>query len=272
MKTSTILLALALGGSAFPVCAQAQNPSSGPSALTAQTAHSSSGALANGFDAENLIALTPVWHTSNPSETMWTFLERVRQLPGVAGAAVVFPPPFLGVWPAIVHQVEGRPPTAGAKRDVTGMWITDGFFETVRTPLLKGRLIGPADRQGNPRVALVNESFSRCYFGATSPLGKSVECEFPGGDSNVDKRTRYAIIGVVADARYADLLKEPHPMIFFAPSRIHAGFCVVRPAGNPQTLTNELARLVRQTEPACTNVSIFPLRQRENPGRETLAL
>lgn len=268
MKLSILLLSFALGGPALSMLAQAQTPSPTPAN---QPPPPPSSALPNGFDGDNLLALTPAWQTANPSETMWTFLQRVRQLPGVSGAAVVFPPPFLGIWPAVIHRVEGRPISTGQDLGVTGMWVTDGFFEMVRTPLLEGRLIAPADRQATPRAAVVNASFARRFFGARSPVGKTIECEFPGGDSGAGKRNPYVIAGVVADARYADLLKEPHPMVFFCSSRIQAGYCVVRPSGSLPALTNALAKLARQIEPGCANMAIFPLRQRENPGRETLA-
>lgn len=208
-----------------------------------------------GFNPQNVLFTGIGWQGPDPDAASWQLIERLRQLPGVTEACAAFPPPFMGTWPAVLYGVEGYPAIADEDQGVNGMWVTDGFFETMRTPLLEGRPIGPQDRHGVTRAAVVNESFARHFFGQNSPLGKHVECEFPGGDASVGKRGLLEIVGVVADARYADIKEKPTRMIFFSPIRINAGFTLARAAGNSGTLIASLPALVKEIGPAYPDFS-----------------
>jgi ABC-type lipoprotein release transport system permease subunit len=74
--------------------------------------------------------------------------------------------------------------------------VTSGFFATLRIPLNAGRYFTPADRAGAPRVAILNHSAARAYFGETNPIGRRVN--FPG--QRVEDE--FEVIGVVGDVRY----------------------------------------------------------------------
>ena len=77
--------------------------------------------------------------------------------------------------------------------------MTDGYFETTGIRLLAGRSFTPRDRSGSLRVAILNETAARAFFGAESPLGRKVN--FPGQRV----QDEFEIVGVVADTRYQDL-------------------------------------------------------------------
>ena len=47
-----------------------------------------------------------------------------------------------------------------------------GFFETLRIPLLYGRVFDARDRAGTPRVAVITETMARQYFGAVDAVGR----------------------------------------------------------------------------------------------------
>ena len=50
--------------------------------------------------------------------------------------------------------------------------ITSGFFDTVGMHLIAGRDFDARDDTGAPRVAIVNESMARMYFGTTDAVGR----------------------------------------------------------------------------------------------------
>ncbi len=85
------------------------------------------------------------------------------------------------------------------------------FFETMQMPLLEGRGIEERDRDGAPRVAVVNELFARTYFGGESPLGKS----FAVGNGFTSGGT-VEIVGVAANAAAASIEQDPRPMYFLS--------------------------------------------------------
>jgi predicted permease len=215
-----------------------------------------------GFNPQNVLFTGIGWQGPDSDAASWQMIDRLRQLPGVAGACGAFPPPFMGTWPAVLYSVEGYQTITDEDQGVNGMWVTDGFFETMRTPLLEGRPIGPQDRRGVTRAAVVNGSFARHFFGPGSPLGKHVECEFPGGDASVGKRGLLEIVGVVADARYADIKEKPARTIFFSPIRINAGFTLMRSAGNSGALMAALPALVKEVGPAYPGFDIMKIDDR----------
>ena len=47
-----------------------------------------------------------------------------------------------------------------------------GFFETLRIPLLYGRVFDARDRVDTPRVAVITERMAREYFGAVNAVGR----------------------------------------------------------------------------------------------------
>ena len=50
--------------------------------------------------------------------------------------------------------------------------VSPGFFETMQVRLLRGRFLDASDRDGGPRVAVVNETFANRYWPNQDPIGK----------------------------------------------------------------------------------------------------
>ena len=130
---------------------------------------------------------------------IWSgFIERVREVPGVSSAAVATMNPLSGWFRGVKIAIHG--PVQGPEKDrgISINQVTDGYFETTGIRLLAGRLFTPRDRSGSLRVAILNETAARAFFGAESPLGRKVN--FPGQrveDELRDRRRRrrYALPG-----------------------------------------------------------------------------
>jgi predicted permease len=70
------------------------------------------------------------------------------------------------------------------------------FVETVGLHLRRGRDFQISDKESWPRIAIVNESFARYFFGTEDAIGRQFGLSF--------QRDRpYEVIGIVADARDA---------------------------------------------------------------------
>src|SRR4029077_19120611 len=77
----------------------------------------------------------------------------------------------------------------------TSRIVTDGYFETLGVPLLRGRLLGPQDRPGTPPVAVVNETFVRLPFPGRDGLAERFQLTYkPDGEI-------FTVVGVVRDER-----------------------------------------------------------------------
>jgi predicted permease len=143
-------------------------------------------------------------------------VEKLESLPGVDSASLsLFSPLSRSRW-RTEASVEGyRPPTAEAAR-IEGTFVTPGYLQTIGVSLLGGREPDENDRQGAPKVAMVNEAFARQYFGTQSPLGRRF-----GVDGEESSR-EIEIVGLVPDFKVHDLREETPRLVYF-PAAQHGG-------------------------------------------------
>ncbi len=140
---------------------------------------------------------------------IWSgFIERVREVPGVSSAAVAAMNPLSGWFRGVRIAIHGPVQAPEKDRGVSLNQVTDGYFETTGIRLLAGRLFTPGDRSGSLRVAILNETAARAFFGAETPLGRKVN--FPGQRV----QDEFEIVGVVADTRYKDLRTPDQRMAY----------------------------------------------------------
>jgi putative ABC transport system permease protein len=125
-------------------------------------------------------------------------VDRLRAVPGVSAVTFSENGIFSGTESYTTVRIEGfKSPLAG---DPTVNYDRVGadYFRTVGIPLLLGRDIGPRDRAGAPRVAVINESMAKQFFAAGTPLGKRLVVNGP-------QDVEYQIVGVARDVRDHDL-------------------------------------------------------------------
>jgi len=107
---------------------------------------------------------------------------------------------------------EGYVPTPDEDLICQGMWVGPRFFETLGIPILSGRDFAPHDERAAgvtnaPRVAVINQSMARRYFGDANPVGRRFY--FPG-----QPERRFEIVGLVKDAKYRSLRQESPPTFY----------------------------------------------------------
>ncbi len=138
--------------------------------------------------------------------------EELATIPGVTGVASSLVPLLAGNnWGSSV-SVEGfqkGPDTdAGARYNE----VSPGYFRTLGIPLMSGREFTPADAGDAPKVAIVNEAFTKKFGLGRNAVGKRMS----NGQSDTKLDTE--IIGVVQDAKYSEV-KQKVPPLFFRPYR-----------------------------------------------------
>jgi putative ABC transport system permease protein len=136
-------------------------------------------------------------------------LARVSKLPGVDRATAVSALPMspLGVQFDLPFTVDGLSASAPSERPrARYRAVMPAYFETMGIALRRGRSFDAFDgRENGPKVAIVNESVVRRYFGAVDPLDKMVRMPMAG-----DLR----IVGVVADIRHDGLQASAAAEVF----------------------------------------------------------
>jgi putative ABC transport system permease protein len=178
-------------------------------------------------------------------------LARLRTLSGVqsAGAASALPMHPVGIDFALPFSIEGRnPPASGEEPRADIRAATAGYFETMKIPLLSGRLIDERDRADAPHVVVINETLARRYFPGEEPMGKVI----------VNPHGKAEIVGVVADVRQYGLDAEPKPELYTPlPQGVFNGMTlVVRTTLEPESFAAELRRTIRDID---SDQAIFDL-------------
>lgn len=100
-------------------------------------------------------------------------LERLRALPGVESAAISLGLPYERILNMGARVVSGSAP--GTFAFTTATYVTPGYFETLRLPLLGGRTFRDSDTSTSSPVVVVNEAFAKRYFKDRDPVGQRVE-------------------------------------------------------------------------------------------------
>jgi predicted permease len=191
---------------------------------------------------------------------IWSaFIERVREAPGVSAASVATMNPLSGWYRGVKIAIHG--PVQGEEKDrgISINQVTDGYFETTGIRLLAGRLFTPRDRSGSLRVAILNETAARAFFGAETPLGRRVN--FPGQRV----QDEFEIVGIVADTRYKDL-RTPDERMAYVPLEqaidpITSAVVAVRGPGDVRRLAPTIRAIATETVPGGFVTAIATIEQ-----------
>jgi len=155
------------------------------------------------------------------------FVERARALPGVEAASLgtVLPVSSRGTTTLVI---DGYEPISGTGSvEVPFTVVDEGYFRTLRIPLLHGRAFTSVDRADSERVAVVSEAMARRYWGDSDAVGRRFRSQ--GGE------TWARVVGVVGDTIIRDLTEDTGPQMYrpWTQSASSTGVVFVRTAGDP---------------------------------------
>ena len=152
-----------------------------------------------GFDSNNVLLLQVdlpgTYDTAAKIAAFYTeATRRIRALPGVlaVGAISDF---FIHRQPDYHVALEGWPP----KREedpappLTEDQVVPGYFEAMRIPLLRGRLLRDSDlAQGAEQVIVINEEMARRFWPGQDALGRRLKYGLdPGAKTALEDRRRH---------------------------------------------------------------------------------
>jgi putative ABC transport system permease protein len=170
-----------------------------------------------GFDASHLLTMQVQisGHRFDENDATYRFfaqaLEAVRQVPGVAAAALTSQLPLSGDFD--LYGVHFDPPVSDDPGEVRGTFryaVSPGYIETMRLPLRRGRVLDEHDRADAPRVAVISESMARRRLPGINPIGHRLRI----GDGPL-----YTIVGLVGDVKQMSLALSQSDAVYVTASQ-----------------------------------------------------
>jgi putative ABC transport system permease protein len=221
-----------------------------------------------GFQHERVVlaALDPVKSGYSPQRTQSFYdelLTRLRAQPSVRAAGLASYGSLSGVMAAGTRflntpmHASGQvlPPAVDATVYIND--VSAGYFDAVGMLVHRGRDFTRQDTSTSAKVAIVNETAARYFFGDTDPVGQRIG---PGraGPAEIE------IIGVVSDAKYLNLREDarrtvyrPHAQAFHSLMTVH-----VSTAADQAALGPVIEREVRTLDPSLPVFNVQTMRGR----------
>ena len=231
-----------------------------------------------GFDPRNVLtfAIEPpvaAYPGDQPRLLQERITARIAQLPGVVAVGADRCAPLVSCMISVVTKAGERTwdLSVGSIGDAPRIGLhaaTPDYFDALRIPLRRGRVFGPQDREGTPRVVVINEGAAERLFPGQDPIGQRVSVAtsyFEGGAADAE------VIGVVADVKYSAPDQEGDPLQLYAPAlqwSTRTATFMVRTAGAPEALIPALRDAVLAEAP---DLPMYDVKTMEELSEEATA-
>jgi predicted permease len=175
----------------------------------------------------------------------------MQQIPGVKNAAVGLTLPYERPLNSDFAIHDGHEAGQHGESDV--VYVTPGYFDTLRIPLLAGRGFAASDGPHTQPVVIVNQSFAKKFFHGANPVGRTLN-------------KNEMIVGVVADVQLSPCFGNPGPLsseeTMYVPaaqvepnllSLVHIWFqpsWIVRTGAPVEGLTAQMQRALASADPS----------------------
>jgi len=221
-----------------------------------------------GFDSHNILIFgidpTLVGYKVPQVDSFYRDLQgRLSETAGVQSVSYSMMPLLSSSLMITSFHWPGAPQDQESEADALG--VGPNFFETLHIPFLAGREFNASDFKlsasndgatptSAPTPVIVNQAFVEKYLGKEYPLGKHFGES--AGDANGPASPGYEITGVVRDAKYSDLRREIHAMMY-TPQHMGGASFELRTAADPQALLPAIREVVAQVN---TNLPLFDVK------------
>ena len=203
-----------------------------------------------GFESCSLLTFPinlPKVRYSKPEQQVQFYqqlLERVKAVPAVQSAGLVSDLPLGAVTPYYFFCPEGIA-CQGIGKDpvVARSQVSPNYFQTLHTPLIRGRFFTDQDVTGNTNVVVVNQSLAYRYWPNQDPIGKHL--------ANSRDKIQREIVGVVADVKFSSLSAPNTEEMFLPIEQVGwpAATLVVRSTSDRAALVSAVRQQIAQLDP-----------------------
>ncbi len=203
-----------------------------------------------GFEPHNLLTsridLEQVGYQSweEASGFLDRMTESIGSLPGVASVSIAdgFPLDLVGNFSSASRS--DRPGEESARVRVEFTQATEGYFETIGTPLLRGRGFGPTDHGASEPVAVITQTLAGLLWPGEEAVGQRMRFSASGD------HTTYTVVGVVGPMASSVATRDlPHVFVSLRQSFYPRINVLVRGRGDAATLARSIQSAVLAVDP-----------------------
>jgi putative ABC transport system permease protein len=149
-------------------------------------------------------------------------IDRLKQIPGVRSVGAASALPMAGGLPDGMFLPITQNEAPKTMDDLVALWnqkerigsadfcvATDGYFQVLGIPLVRGRMFDERDGVNSPHVAVISESLARDRWPHQDPIGHTIEFGNMDGDMRL-----LTIVGIVGDTHEYGLDEAPRPTVY----------------------------------------------------------
>ncbi len=172
--------------------------------------------------------------------------ERARATPGVESTGFTENPPLgLDDFGRVAFVPEGFQMPRDRESFTSPVdTVDEGFFETMRIPILRGRGFRTSDTADAPRVAIVNEQFAKHYWPDADAVGKRIRLDSAAG-------APVEIVGIAPTLSYRNTFDRSTDFVYMplAQHPVARMILLLRSSGDPLELVRPVKDIVRTLNP-----------------------
>jgi putative ABC transport system permease protein len=191
--------------------------------------------------------------------------ERIQSLPGVRAVGGTNILPLSDNYSNDAFQIDVRPAAQGDRPSAEARSVSDGYFEAMGIPLLRGRLFDERDFAGSARVVVISESMAEKFWPGEDPLGARITYNRGVADEgklDVGGTGSRELVGIVGDVKHLELGEDRIPM-FYTPQpqepSFHTMTLVVRASSGAEALASGISRELASLDPEIPLYSVRSL-------------
>jgi hypothetical protein len=184
-----------------------------------------------------------------------SFFDELRHelggLPGVSNVAFGMNQPLENTWWNGIGLMDRPAPDPTQNPTAIFRPVSDGYFDAMGIPILRGRAFEPGDRWESHPVMVVNQSFVDHYYQGESPLGDRIEFVVGRFIWGEEAPTVFEVVGVTGDVRFNGLREAPEPAFHIPLHQFpyQAVKLMVRSSGDPGELAGAVQDKIWAMDP-----------------------
>lgn len=183
--------------------------------------------------------------------------ERIEAIPGVRAVTISEFAALSGEGRNGGAYVDGGNAPEATGSTVYQQRVRWNYLGAMEIPLVAGRGLTPQDDERAPRVAVINQTMARRFFGEENPIGRRFGFQ-PANSTQIE------VVGVARDSRYLSPRRDVPPIAYLPYSQypLSQTTFTVRTTGDPKEMIAAIRAAAREVD---KDLPVFAVKtQREN--------